>query len=66
MKKEKKIKDRRHPDYVRCRKEPVIGSLVQKRKICMTNAQWKKYYSEGNARTDEFIQENRPGATSGG
>jgi len=61
----KKITDRRHPDYVRCRKEPVIGSLSKKRKICMTNKQWKAHIREGNKRATELIDENRPGATSG-
>jgi|GEM_PF-2564288 len=42
-KKPKKITDRRHPDYVRCRSEPIIGSLARKRRICMTNAEWVEY-----------------------
>ena len=44
-----KIRDRSHPDYVRCRSEPIIGSLVRKRKICMTNSEWEQYARAGNA-----------------
>ena len=44
-----KITDRSHPDYVRCRSEPVIGSLVRKKKICMTNSEWEQYARAGNA-----------------
>ncbi len=44
-----KITDRSHPDYVRCRSEPVIGSLVRKRKICMTNSAWREHIRAGNA-----------------
>ncbi len=43
-----KITDRSHPDYIRCRSEPVIGSLVRKKKICMTNSEWKEYARAGN------------------
>lgn len=63
--KPEKIKDRKHPDYMRCRKEPVIGSLSKKRKICMTNKEWKAHYRKGNSRANEFIEENRAGATNG-
>jgi len=50
-----KITDRRHPDYVRCRKEPIMGSLARTRKICMTNAEWAAYARKGNADTRQFV-----------
>ena len=58
-KKPKKIKDRNHPDYVRCRSEPIIGSLARKRRICMTNKEWVEMARKGNDRTREVIDENQ-------
>lgn len=52
---QKRITDRRHPDYVRCRKEPVIGSLARTRKICMTNEKWAEYSRKGNAEARQFV-----------
>lgn len=63
--KPKKITDRRHPDYIRCRKEPIIGSLSKKRKICMTNAKWKEHFREGNKRANEMVEESRSGFRPG-
>lgn len=60
-KKPKKIKDRRHPDYVRCRSEPIIGSLARKRRICMTNREWIAHNNEGNRRSKEFVQDMQTG-----
>ncbi|MFK7841201.1 MAG: hypothetical protein AB8B54_02960 [Sphingorhabdus sp.] len=60
-KKPKKISDRRHPDYVRCRLEPIIGSLTRKRRVCMTNAEWVDYSRTGSRNAKEFVDDNQPG-----
>ena len=60
-----KITDRRHPDYIRCRKEPIIGSLARKRKICLTNREWESHTREGNKRSKEFVQESTTGFRAG-
>ncbi|GAA0487808.1 hypothetical protein GCM10009096_33410 [Parasphingorhabdus litoris] len=60
-KKPKKITDRRHPDYVRCRSEPIIGSLSRKRRICMTNAQWVAYKRKGSQDSKQFVEDSQPG-----
>ncbi|AMO72358.1 hypothetical protein AZE99_11290 [Sphingorhabdus sp. M41] len=60
-KKPKKITDRRHPDYVRCRSEPVIGSLTRKKRICMTNAQWVKFTRSGSRDANQFVQDMQSG-----
>ncbi|MEP2103331.1 MAG: hypothetical protein ABJP02_08470 [Parasphingorhabdus sp.] len=60
-KKPEKITDRGHPDYVRCRSEPIIGSLSRKRRICMTNAQWVAYTRKGSSESKEFVDDNQPG-----
>jgi len=54
-----KITDRSDPNYIRCRSERVIGSLVKKRKKCMTNAEWKVYNTEGNRIANELVDESR-------
>lgn len=60
-KKPKKIKDRRHPDYVRCRSQPVIGSLARKRRVCMTNREWVAFNQEGSKRSQEFVDDMQSG-----
>lgn len=57
--KPKKITDRQHPDYIRCRRERVIGSLAKRRKICMTNREWKMIANEGNRGANELVDEMR-------
>lgn len=64
--KPEKITDRSHPDYIRCRRERVMGSLAQKRKICMTNAEWKAYAAEGNRGANELVEDNRGTSLPGG
>ncbi len=56
-KKKTKITDRRHPDYVRCRSEPVIGSLARKKRVCMTNREWTAHNAEGNKRSREMVDQ---------
>jgi nitrate reductase cytochrome c-type subunit len=60
-KKPKKITDRRHPDYVRCRSEPIIGSLARKRRICMTNAEWAEYVKAGARDSRQFVEDMQVG-----
>jgi len=60
-KKPKKITDRRHPDYVRCRSEPIMGSLARKRRVCMTNMEWVEYTRTGARNSREFVEDNQPG-----
>ena len=61
VKKPKKITDRRHPDYVRCRSEPIIGSLAKKRRVCMTNAQWVEYTRTGSRDAKQFVEDMQTG-----
>lgn len=42
----KTTKPRNDPDRVVCRTENEIGSLVHKRKTCLTIAQWRELSSE--------------------
>ena len=60
-KKPKKITDRRHPDYVRCRSEAIIGSLTRKKRICMTNAEWVVYTRTGSRDAQQFVDDMQSG-----
>ena len=61
-----KITDKRHPDYVKCKRESVIGSRARKRKVCKTNKQWAVDTRKGNQHSRELIEANSPGFNSGG
>ena len=57
----RRITDRRDPEYVRCRSEPIIGSLAKKRRVCMTNKEWAEYTQIGSRNSKEFVEDNQPG-----
>lgn len=38
----------RHPDFIKCRKIEIIGSLVKKARVCRTNEQWAASWQKGN------------------
>lgn len=56
-----KITDKRHPDYIRCRTESVIGSRAKKRRVCLTNAEWARVAREGNSMANEMVDGARSG-----
>jgi len=64
--KKKKITDRSHPDYVRCKSEAVIGSRARRKRTCMTNREWERASRRGNEATRDFVQENQPGFLNNG
>jgi hypothetical protein len=45
-----------HPQYIRCRKTELIGSLVKKLRVCRTNEQWKAAVDNGNANAREMLE----------
>lgn len=61
-----KITDRSHPDYIRCRKEPVIGSRTRMKKTCLTNREWKEVARTGNRDSRGFVEENQAGFNGNG
>ena len=55
-------KSRNDPDRVVCRTENEIGSLVHKKKTCMTVAQWREVSAQtGNAMEKNTAQNAKPG-----
>jgi hypothetical protein len=62
--KPKKITDRRHPDYIRCRSQPIIGSLARKRRVCMTNSQWVAANREGSRKSRQYIEDMQVGSNT--
>lgn len=55
-----KITDPKHPDFVRCRSEPVLNSRAQRVKVCRTNKEWAAAAREGNRQTQELLNAGRP------
>ena len=55
---ETKITDKRHPDYIRCRSEKVIGSLSKRNRVCLTNRQWEETSRKGNDLAREMAADN--------
>ena len=49
--------DTAHPYYIRCRKDPVVGSLVRKLRVCRTNQEWKRFSAMGNDSGREIMDE---------
>ena len=66
VKENKPVTDKRHPDYVRCRSKPVIGSLAKKKRICMTNQEWKVAKREGSKRSRELVEDLQVGMNNNG
>jgi hypothetical protein len=53
--------DPKDPNYVRCRKIGVIGSLVKKERICKTNAEWARASEDAQRNAEDLITRNRTG-----
>ncbi|MCL6697224.1 hypothetical protein LZ496_00260 [Sphingomonas sp. NSE70-1] len=49
--------DATHPYYIRCKKDPVIGSLARKLRVCRTNDEWKRYAAAGNDNGREILDD---------
>lgn len=49
--------DFKHPYYIRCKKDPVVGSLVRKLRVCRTNEQWKQFAEQGDRNGREILDE---------
>ena len=47
--------DSTHPYFIRCRKDPVVGSLVRKLRVCRTNYEWKRFAEMGNDSGREIL-----------
>jgi hypothetical protein len=54
------------PNYVKCRKLDVTGSLVRKTRVCKTNAEWSRLAQQGSADADEILTRNLQGSSTNG
>lgn len=63
---EKPKLDRNHPDAVRCKRFAVTGSLVQKERVCKTNAEWRASAEQQNREADDMITRSRAGMNPNG
>ena len=57
--------DTAHPYYIRCRKDPVVGSLVRKLRVCRTNEEWKRFQAMGNDSGREVLDDVSKAPISG-
>ncbi|MEM6827709.1 MAG: hypothetical protein AAF553_07175 [Pseudomonadota bacterium] len=64
-KRPEKITDKKHPDYVRCKSESVIGSRAKRKRTCMTNREWALSSRRGNEATRDFVGDNQAGFQPG-
>jgi hypothetical protein len=44
------------PEYMRCRKEEVIGSWAKKVRVCRTNREWSQRSDTGNQNARDTIE----------
>lgn len=54
-----------HPYYIRCKKDPVIGSLARKLRVCRTNEEWKRFAESGNDTGREILDDMSRAPSSG-
>lgn len=47
--------DSKHPYFIRCKRDPVVGSLVRKLRVCRTNYEWKRFAEMGNDSGREIL-----------
>lgn len=59
-------RDRDDPNYVRCRRLDVTGSLVKKTRVCKTNAEWARLAEQGQGNAQEIFQNNLEGTSTHG
>jgi hypothetical protein len=57
--------DPTHPYYIKCKKDPVVGSLVRKLRVCRTNEEWKKSLAMGDDNGREILDDMRKAPSSG-
>lgn len=50
----------RHPDFIKCRKIDIIGSLVKKARVCRTNEQWAESWQKGNTNVRDTAEAYAP------
>lgn len=53
------VTDRTSPDYMRCRRIAVTGSLARKERVCKTNAQWERIARAGNETARDTIERSQ-------
>ena len=58
--------DPKDPNYVRCRKIQVTGSLVKKERICKTNAEWQSIADQQRRDGTDLIERSRAGMNPNG
>lgn len=58
--------DRKDPNYIRCVSQVETGSLVKKKRICRTNAEWSKSDGAAHDEADDILSRTRQGFNPNG
>ena len=53
------------PQYIRCERSLVTGSLVKKHTSCRTNAEWQLKNDLGNKEARDFVDDAKMGGSRG-
>lgn len=53
------------PQYIRCERSRVTGSLTKKHTSCRTNADWRRKQDLGNQEARDFVDDARMGVGTG-
>jgi hypothetical protein len=43
------------PDAIRCERQPITGTRARRRRVCLTNAQWRSLRDEGNRDAEGIV-----------
>lgn len=52
--------DSKHPDFIKCRRIDIIGSLAKKARVCRTNEGWAQSWQKGNDNVRDTADHFRP------
>ena len=54
-----KVTDRSDPNYVRCKRMQVTGSIAKRPRVCRTNAEWARIADIEQSEANRFVEDNR-------
>ncbi|MBZ6379499.1 hypothetical protein B5C34_07480 [Pacificimonas flava] len=57
--------ERDDPNFLRCKRMKVIGSLTKRKEVCMTNREWEEARVRGRSGARAIVDSGMPGALPG-
>jgi hypothetical protein len=58
-------RDKKDPNFIRCKRFEETGSLIKRTLTCHTNAQWEKEFLEGNQNARDTVDRMTPKLING-